>query len=189
MVTALDKNTALVLIDLQNGIVHRKLATPFEDVLMQVNKLIDGFHNENLPVFFLHVDPGGAKAKSTRKDAKQQTGEMPPEALELIKELHREPHDAVILKHTWSAFYETSLHDDLQKKGITGIVLGGVSTSIGVEGTARAAAERGYNVTFAKDAMADSIAEAAENSLQYIFPRMGEVGDTDDIIKRLRERK
>lgn len=190
MVTALDKNTALILIDLQNGIVKRKLAAPSKQILEQSNKLIDAFHEANLPVIFSHVDPSGANAKNTRKDNTQAAGgEFDSEAIELVKELHREPQDFVILKHTWSAFYSTNLDEELRKKNITGIVLAGISTSIGVEGTARSAAERGYNITFSKDAVNDSVAEAHQNSLTYIFPRMGEVDDTDAIIAKLKEIK
>jgi nicotinamidase-related amidase len=73
----------------------------------------------------------------------------------------------------------------LQKRKVTGIVLAGVATSIGVEGTARHASERGYNITFAKDAMTDMFADAHEHILKYIFPRIGEVDDTDKIIEVL----
>jgi nicotinamidase-related amidase len=64
-------------------------------------------------------------------------------------------------------------------------VLAGVATSIGVEGTARAASEHRYNVTFARDAMTDIFADAHERSLQYIFPRIGEIGETDEIIAKM----
>ncbi|MGI4805729.1 MAG: isochorismatase family protein, partial [Janthinobacterium lividum] len=81
--------------------------------------------------------------------------------------------------------YRTVLDEELKKRNITQIVLAGVATSIGIEGTARAANERGYNIAFAQDAMTDRIAEAHENSLKYIFPRIGEIGDTMEIIKKL----
>ncbi len=77
------------------------------------------------------------------------------------------------------------MDEELKKRNITGIVIGGVSTSIGVEGTARQASERGYNITFAKDAMMDMFIDAHENSLKYIFPRMGEIDTTDKIIEKL----
>ena len=64
-------------------------------------------------------------------------------------------------------------------------MIAGISTSIGVEGTARGASERGYNIAFAKDAMTDMFAEAHERSLKYIFPRIGEIDDTDKIIEKL----
>jgi nicotinamidase-related amidase len=64
-------------------------------------------------------------------------------------------------------------------------MLGGVASSIGVEGTARGASELGYNISFAIDAMADIHQSAHDHSVQHIFPRMGEVGTTADILKEL----
>ncbi|MEO8748077.1 MAG: isochorismatase family protein [Rhodanobacter sp.] len=60
-----------------------------------------------------------------------------------------------------------------------------MATSIGVESTARCAYELGINVTLAIDAMTDMSAEAHDNSVQRIFPRLGETGSTDDVIARL----
>ncbi len=64
-------------------------------------------------------------------------------------------------------------------------MLTGVSTSAGVESTARSAHEHGYNVTLAVDAMTDTNAEAHENSVQRIFPRLGETGTTAEILPPL----
>ncbi|HEY4148316.1 MAG TPA: cysteine hydrolase [Chitinophagaceae bacterium] len=186
MVTALDKNTALVLIDLQKAIVAAKLASPIEGVLKNAAKLVAAFRKEGLPVVVVNVNPEGAKWLGARKEGNPpQRPPMTEEMLSIAPEIKTEPGDIFITKHTWSAFYETRLDEELKKRGITGIVLGGVSTSIGVEGTARSASERGYNITFASDAMTDMVAEAHEKSLKYIFPRMGETDETDKIIEKM----
>ncbi|HEX9353187.1 MAG TPA: isochorismatase family protein [Streptosporangiaceae bacterium] len=70
-------------------------------------------------------------------------------------------------------------------RGVTQIVLTGVSTSGGVESTARAAHEHGYHVVLATDAMTDRDASAHDNSVQRIFPRLGETATTDDILAML----
>ena len=64
-------------------------------------------------------------------------------------------------------------------------MIGGVATSIGVEGTARIASAKGYNLTFASDAMTDMFADAHEHSFKYIFPRIGEIDTTENILKFL----
>ncbi|OCX50512.1 hydrolase [Mucilaginibacter sp. PPCGB 2223] len=187
MITALDEKTALVLIDLQKGIVGYPTAHPMAAVLANAAKLVAAFRKVNLPVVVVNVDPGRFKSLHTRKDAQQRNmGEIPAEWFEIAPEIVTQPGDIFITKHTWSAFHETAMDAELQKRGITGIVLAGVSTSIGVEGTGRAAHERGYNISFAVDAMTDTAAEAHERSLKYIFPRMGESGTTDDIIGQLK---
>jgi len=101
----------------------------------------------------------------------------------VVPELGARPEDIYITKKTWNAFYDTDLEQRLKGLGVTNIVLCGIATSIGVEGTARAAYERGFNVSFAGDAMTDMVASAHENSLGTIFPRLGEIDTTDAIIE------
>ncbi len=186
MVTALDKQTALVLIDLQKGIVTRQTATPIQDIIQNVAKLIEAFRKKGLPIIFTNVVMGNAPFTKTRKEQNMTQGAVPtPDFSDIIAEVNKQPEDILITKHSWNAFFETALEEELKKRGITGIVIGGVATSIGVEGTARAASERGFNVAFAKDAMTDVSAEAEERSLKYIFPRMGEIDETDKIIEKL----
>lgn len=195
MITALNKQTALVLIDLQKGILAGDKAHPLEDVLKNAAALVDGFHQSGLPVAIVNVNPAGAAWTRSRKDAtmqsppqKGQQAGFPKEFLEIVDEIPTHPDDIFVTKHTWNAFFETELHQKLREHNVTGIVLSGVSTSIGVEGTARAAVELGYNVSFATDAMTDRVLEAHNNSLQYIFPRIGESGTTADILNMLSQK-
>ncbi|MEI9933750.1 MAG: cysteine hydrolase family protein [Ferruginibacter sp.] len=68
MITALDKNTALVLIDLQKGIVGLPLATPITDILENAAKLVSAFRKANLPIVIVNVNPAGAKWLNSRKE-------------------------------------------------------------------------------------------------------------------------
>jgi nicotinamidase-related amidase len=186
MITALDKNTALVLIDLQNSIVDLVLAHK-EELISNVNELIAAFRKKNLPVVLVNVNPTGAAWIKTRKEAKPSSFPNNEDAYKISDKVHAEENDIYITKHTWNAFFETALNDELKKRSITGIVIGGVSTSIGVEGTARAASELGYNISFATDAMTDMQPLAHERSIQFIFPRMGENGNAKEIIEKLQQ--
>jgi nicotinamidase-related amidase len=85
----------------------------------------------------------------------------------------------------WGAFYGTPLDLQLRRRGVTQVVLCGIATSIGVESTARGAHEHGYNVTLVIDAMTDMKAEAHDNSLARIFPRLGETGTTEAALALL----
>ncbi|WP_448701878.1 isochorismatase family protein [Mucilaginibacter sp. AW1-3] len=186
MITALDEKTALVLIDLQVGITGSATVHPLADVLANAAKLVAAFRQAGQPVVVVNVNPNGAKWTVSRKDQPSMGGgAFKEEWLTIVPEIKTEPGDIFITKHTWSAFYETRLDAELKKKGVTGIVMTGVSTSKGVEGTARSASELGYNVSFAIDAMTDRVAEAHENSIKYIFPAIGEVGTTDAVIEQL----
>ncbi|GAB3922843.1 isochorismatase family protein [Mucilaginibacter myungsuensis] len=185
MITSLDKNTALILIDLQRGIVNTPKAHPVAGILENAAKLTEAFRNANLPIVVTNVNAAGAAWTRSRKDQRMPVGAYKDDFLDITHEIKTEPGDIIITKHTWGAFFETTLREQLQERGVTGIVLGGVSTSIGIEGTARQAMEYGYNVSFALDAMTDNVAEAHNNSIMHIFPRIGEVGTTDEIIAKL----
>ena len=67
-------------------------------------------------------------------------------------ELPPQPGDIHILKRQWGAFHGTELDLQLRRRGIKTIVLAGIATSIGVESTARFAWELGYDIVFAEDA-------------------------------------
>ncbi len=70
MITELDKNTALILIDLQNAIVKQPLAHPIDKVLSNVNLLISAFRKKGLPIVAVNVNPNGAAWTKTRKETK-----------------------------------------------------------------------------------------------------------------------
>jgi nicotinamidase-related amidase len=184
MITALDKNTALVLIDLQNGIVQLPVATHVADVIANAAKLVAAFRKANLPIVIVNVKPAGASLL-TRKDAKPPQRTLSEDFFKIVPEVKTEPDDIFITKPSWNAFSNPALDEELKKRNVTGIVLAGIATSIGVEGTGRAAYERGYNIAFAQDAMTDMFAEAHAHSLKFIFPRIGEVDDTEKIIEFL----
>ena len=114
---------------------------------------------------------------------------MPADFADLLPDLSRQPQDHVVTKRTWGAFTGSDLEAYLTDAGVTQVVLCGVATSIGVESTARQAFEAGFNVTLAVDAMTDLRAEAHENSLARIFPRLGETGSTDEILALLEARR
>jgi nicotinamidase-related amidase len=205
MITRLDKNSALIVIDLQEGIVKFKGKIPpkviikylfskifsitkmpsIKTVLKRAVLLVEAFRKNSLPIVFVNVEPKG-NWLNARKDEKQPVpSEIPPEFLKIADELPTNPDDIYITKNTWNAFYNTSLHEELQKRAITNIVLCGVATSIGVEGTAKAARKLGYNISFATDVMTDMKISSHKNSIFSIFPRIGEVETSLDIIKKL----
>lgn len=188
MISALDPQTALVLIDLQEGIVRVPRAHDTHIVVHHCVRLMEAFHQASLPVIIVNVDPQGAFWTHSRKDFHTASSSQAPDFTQIIPELPCTKEDRFITKKTWNAFFETPLHTYLQERRITGIVLGGIATSIGVEGTARAASELGYNVSFAVDAMSDSTLAAHEHSLNVIFPRIGESGETTDILRALAQR-
>ncbi|PJJ62311.1 isochorismatase family protein [Compostimonas suwonensis] len=181
--TTLDPATALVVIDLQNGVLAIPKAHPNEQIVANAAALADAFRHHGLPVVLVRV--AGGSAGRTEQPPRAGQGELPAGWADLIPELNQQPSDHEIVKRAWGAFHETDLHEHLTGLGVTQLVLAGVSTSIGVETTARHAYEHGYNVTLAVDAMTDSAADAHEHTVTRIFPRLGETGTTEEIIELL----
>lgn len=183
-VTTLDPKTALVVIDLQKGILSYPTVHPTGDVVRQASALADLFRRRGLPVVLVKV-AGGAPGRT--EQARRQ--ENPPAGwTDLAPELNQQPQDHVVTKRTWGAFTNTDLEEHLRRLGVTQLVIAGVATSIGVESTARHAYELGFNVTLAVDAMTDVSADAHSNSVTRIFPRLGETGTTREIIALLSTR-
>ena len=176
--TTLDPKSALVVIDLQKGLQSYPTVHPVSEIVEKARRLAEAFRNSGLPVVLVNVT-GGAPG---RTEQPRRSGDFPPEFAELIPELGAKDGDLRVTKRTWGAFPHTDLEAKLREAGITHIVLTGISTSIGVESTAREAYALGFNVTLAIDAMTDMDEGAHENSVTRIFPRLGETGTTDEVI-------
>jgi nicotinamidase-related amidase len=179
--SALDPRCALLVIDLQKGIVALPRAHPVPPVLERAAALAGAFRRHGLPVVLVRV----AGAPPGRAEVTRSMAGLPPEWSELVPELQQQPGDHVLTKRSWGAFTGTGLADWLRARSVTQVVLAGIATSIGVESTARQAHELGLHVTLAVDAMTDASAEAHENSLARIFPRLGETGSTQQVLELL----
>jgi len=176
--TTLDPNTALILVDLQKGIVARDTKPyPSAEVVAKAAMLVRAFRARKLPVVLVHVTGG----PPVRTD--QPRPPVPsPDWIEFVPELDRQADDHIVEKKSWGAFTHSGLEEHLKAQGVTQVVIAGIATAIGVETTARQAYEAGFNVTLAIDAMSDFKTETHENSVRHIFPRLGETGTTEEII-------
>jgi nicotinamidase-related amidase len=182
--TTLDRDTALILVDLQKGIVGLPTIQPIGEVVGQACALADAFRTRGLPVVLVNV-AGSAPGRTERP---RQTGPQPEGWTDLIPELNQRPGDIMVTKRTWGAFTSTDLEAQLKTLGVTQVVIAGVATATGVEATARQAYEQGFNVTLALDAMTDVRPEAHDYSIKNVFPRLGETGTSQEIIGLLPSR-
>lgn len=188
--TSLDlQGSALVIIDLQKGIVARdSLPYGSAQVVNKAALLVKAFRNAQLPVMFVHVafSADFADALSPVADTPMQFPPPPPDWAEIVPELGKMENDVLITKRQWGAFYGTDLDLQLRRRGITQLVLCGISTDLGVESTARDATERAYRLVFVEDAMsAMRSAEDHEHSTRRIFPLIGLVETTKQVLEAL----
>ena len=178
------KTTALVVIDLQHGIVRRESA-PYSpaEVIRNVRRLADSLRSRGVTIVFVHVKIDEVLRLTVDQPMARPAGEIPPNASDLVPELGIQPTDVDILKRQWGAFYGTGLDQQLRRRGIRTIILSGIATNMGVESTARAAYDRGYELIFAEDAMSSISAEAHHFSTTQLFPRMGRVRSSKEIAE------
>ncbi|EGD54790.1 isochorismatase family protein [Gordonia neofelifaecis] len=184
-VSALDTGTALIVIDLQRGLAERDLAPfAFSDVVANVAALSDAFHAADLPVVIVTVDdvPPG------RTDLSGPRAAFPDGWSDAVSPFADDARALRVTKQTPGAFTATGLHESLQERGVTQVVVVGVSTSVGVEMTVRQAFELGYNVTVALDGCSDSEGTRHEYSATAVLPRVAETGLSADVLAELARR-
>ncbi|MGY3229111.1 nicotinamidase-related amidase [Luteibacter sp. HA06] len=177
----LDANAALIVIDLQKGIVALPTAHDTADIVARSASLARAFRASGRPVVLVHV----TGAAPGRTDGGARPFPSDPSFAEFVPEIERAPSDHIVEKKRWGAFHGTDLDSWLRGKGVEQVVIVGVATSIGVESTARFASEHGYNVVIVPDAMTDMVASAHDNSVNTIFPRLAETTTTADLLKAI----
>lgn len=183
-ITQLDADAALILIDLQKGIVTMTTVHSANDIIGRAARLARAFRERGLPVVLVNV----TAAAPGRTDAgPRRLSSFPPDWTDLVPELDQQLEDHVVSKQRPGAFIGTSLDEYLRKHGVTQVVIAGISTSNGVESTARSAYDYGYNVALVVDAMTDRDVDAHRHSVEKIFPKIGETDTTDNVLKLLEQ--
>lgn len=187
------RRTAVIVIDLQKGIVGFP-GNPHAASRVVANcvELLAAARSAGAQPVLVHVgrSPDGGDALQVMADEPMRVaGTLPPDWSELIAELNKQPSDIVILKRQWGAFYGTDLDLQLRRRGLNTLILCGIATEFGVESTARDAYERGYEQVFAEDAMTARSAESHTNAVSHVFPRMGRVRSTAEIVAAMRASK
>jgi nicotinamidase-related amidase len=182
-ITKLDPNAALVLIDLQKGVVGFPTVHPVGEIVVRAARLARAFRERGLPVVLVNVTgmaPG-------RTEVGRPKFAFPEGWTELVPELEQQLSDFLVSKERVGAFIGTPLDGYLRERRVTQVVLSGISTSSGVEATARSAYDLGYNVAFVLDAMTDLSEDMHLHSVEKVFPKLGERDTTASVLKLLKE--
>lgn len=185
------RETALVLIDLQRGVLQRDTRPhAAADVLARAVRLASAFRAAEAPVVLVRVSfsPDGGDVLRQPIDAPMTGGARQPGWDELSPELGSGPHDLHVTKRQWGAFHGTDLDLQLRRRGIRTVVLGGIATNFGVESTAREAYPHGYALVLVEDAMSGLSEGAHAFAVEQIFPRLGRVRSTDQVLAALGRR-
>jgi nicotinamidase-related amidase len=137
-VTALPNrpNTALLVIDLQNGVVagtHERDA-----VIANINTLVDRARQADAPVVWVqHSDDGLVEGS---------------EEWQYVPELQRDESEPTVHKHYGDSFEDTELESELARRGVGRVVVTGAQTDACVRATLHGAFVRGYDTVLVADA-------------------------------------
>ena len=170
------KTTALVLIDLQKGVLAMPVVPhAAADIYERSMRLAQLFRNAGALVVRVRVSFSSGLVDAFRPPVDQPTNyvELPPGWDELPEPFPAS--DLLITKRQWGAFYGTELDLQLRRRAVRCIVLGGIATNIGVESTARSAAEHGYELVIPEDLCSSAGAEMHAFSFKHILPRLARI--------------
>ncbi|MTJ82258.1 MAG: isochorismatase family protein [Telmatospirillum sp.] len=186
MISVNARTSALVLIDLQSGILSLPTRPrPAAEVLTTGRILAERFRARGAPVVLVNVDFGPERAYAppgtTQQASVRAGGSLPPEWSRLADGLAA-PGDILITKRQWGAFTGTGLDQTLRRLGVDTIVLGGIATNFGVESTARHAWELNYHVVVVEDACTTTAPDDAHAlAFDHVFPRIARITQSDGL--------
>lgn len=175
------KTTALVVIDLQKGIAERTGLAPAsgQTIVERNDELLAQLKNTPALIALVRVKNHGGERFSPVTDQAPLGSTKPNQdftAYSTAIAADAAANNVIkVNKHNWGAFYGTDLDVQLRRRGIKTVILTGIATSIGVDTTAREAAQAGYDLVLVPEAMADMSAEAHDLTVKHIFPRLGKL--------------
>ena len=175
------KNTVLMVIDIQNAGINNRPANK-EQFIENVVQLIDCARTNDMEVIHVRQNnpPGGIL----------ETG-IP--GWEIYHEVAPIGNEIIIDKFKCSAFLNTNLSEELQKRGTENIIMAGMRTELCVDTTCRVAFEYGYNVIIPKGCTStfDTLLSKGEDMARYFEDsvwnsRFAEVEPLENILNRIR---
>lgn len=106
--------------------------------------------------------------------------------VEVIEEIAPRPQDYMVWKERWNPFYKTTLELSLRRRGIDMLIVAGGATEIGIAATAYAAHSLDFDFVIVADGCTSRHADCHELFMRSVFPRIGRVRTTDQVIAMLR---
>src|SRR5919106_3026707 len=173
------KRSALLLWDMEYAIAPN--AFNFKDILANLKKLSTLAREIGVPVFYsvqtgfdLLKEEAGVWVRVRMKRAKATDPSQllkekeDPRGREIVEELKPEPQDIVFQKRRPDGFVGTDFDLMLRSNDIKTIVISGVATEGGIEGTARSARNLGYDVVIVKDCVGSRNQDLHEMALKLM---------------------
>lgn len=177
------KKTALVVIDLQAGIVGRETAPHTSaQVIERSARLAKRLREKGGTVVYVRVDMANFLQLPVDTPMRDPKAPPPPAAAsELVPEAGFQQDDTLITKRHWGAFAGTELEQTLKDRGVDTVVITGISTNAGVESTVRQGTGHGFAFVVVEDACSSTDAAAHRFAFENTFPRLARVRSTEEV--------
>jgi nicotinamidase-related amidase len=188
------KRTALLVWDMEYAIAPN--AFNYKDILGKLKELSSLARRVGVPVFYsvqtgfdLAKEEAGVWVRVRMKRAKAtDPGQLlkekeDPKGREIVEELKPQPQDIVFHKRRPDGFVGTDFDLMLRSKGIGTILIGGVATEGGVEGTARSGRNLGYDMVVLKDCVGSRNRELHEMALKLMEQTHFDVATAGEIAE------
>jgi ureidoacrylate peracid hydrolase len=187
-VTLDSRKTAIIVIDMINEFCKPggKMVLPGYEMLMPQQKaLIAAARANNVPVIFV-MDSHRKNMRRDREWVKRTPhGVEDTWATQVIDDLEVRDNDIKVIKHRYSAFFQTDLDLVLKDMLITQLVVFGVVTNICVRSTVHDGFFQGYDIVVPHDACAATGPREHVSTLYDIATHFGTVSDTETVIAAL----
>jgi nicotinamidase-related amidase len=183
-------NEALLIMDLQNGIVDR-VASDAPRLLVVLGQALNAARRNGRLVIFVRVAfrSGAPEISANNQSFSQLAGSTMMDEDAPSTQIHSslEPIEGelIVTKRRVSAFSGSDLEVILRANKIDSLVLSGIATSGVVLSTLRQAADLDYRITVLEDACADGDEEVHRVLTQKVFPRQASVMSTQAWITSL----
>ena len=198
----LDK-TGLLFFDMVRGFSHS------EEMVTNGSRLVEAGRDAGIPIFFAKMNSRSDSATGSllltdtnirlepwpnREPQKMGWANGKPSVFagdsssEVIPELDPRPDDYYVPKYRWNAFYQTYLDVAFRTRGIDTVIIPGGSTEIGIAATVFGGRDMDYNFIIARDACGSGqSAKVHDMLMDFVFPRMGRVRTTDQVLEMIKK--
>lgn len=176
-ITDIDRDAVLLVVDVQSGTLPNARVVPPDQLVDRIAAIAASFRATGRAVVFA-VSTGTPTGRTEYGGG----GRVWPAGFDALDaRLRRTDEELLIRRPGWSAFSETGLTADLRARGVREVVIVGLATTFGVESTARAAYDLGFNVLVVTDAISDPDPEGHERTVTHVLPVLGRVSTTEEV--------
>ncbi len=133
--------------------------------------LVDFFRQHTMPIFYATMQPHNRPADDP--------------LLAIVDPLTPQPDDAIIHKQFPSAFFQTTLADDLRERGCDSVILCGNSTSGCIRAAAVDAVQHGFSVMIPHDCVFDRIEASHKVGLLDLWMKTATILSSEEILAKL----